>query len=219
MKQCNICDSFVFADFANRIGVQCATCKSLERHRLVRWALEQLGYTTDAASRKRALHLSPEASTHRYMTRLFDVGYVCADPKPEDYPHAECLKLTLPEGFDIFPDGYFNLIVHNHVLEHIRGDYRDHLFAFSRLLASGGHMVFTVPIAVAETTVQGGELLKSDEERKRLFGQADHYKIFGRDLLDWSLDGYGTFESINIPKEVRDDLKASPDQVFVYSKF
>jgi len=218
MKQCNICDSLVFTDFSNRIGVQCATCQSLERHRLVRWVLGQLGYM-EITSRKRALHLAPEAATHRYMAEFFDVGYFCADPKPENYPHAECLKLALPEGLDIFPDGYFNLILHNHVLEHIPGDYHDHLFAFSRLLASGGHMVFTVPIAAAEATIQGGELLNSDEERKSMFGQADHYKIFGRDLLDWSLDGYGTFESINIPREVRDNLKASSDQVFVYSKF
>ena len=31
---------------------------------------------------------------------------------------------------------------------------------------------------------EGGELLSSDDERKARFGQADHLKIFGRDLPD-----------------------------------
>lgn len=47
--------------------------------------------------------------------------------RTKKYPHASPLKLALPGGFDIFSENYFDLILHNHVLEHIPGNYQDHL--------------------------------------------------------------------------------------------
>lgn len=194
MATCNICGSSGFVDFNGRQKILCTSCKSLERHRLVRWTLDTLGYVTLCLGSKRALHLAPEEMTHRYLAHAIGVGYVCSDLVPAKYPHAQCLKLALPEGFDIFPDCYFDLILHNHVLEHIPGDYRDHLTQFVRLLRSGGHMVFTVPgISRSSKTVQGGENLPSDEERLRLHGQSDHYKSFGYDFIDWFGSAPGNF--------------------------
>ena len=216
---CNICGSDVFIDFNFRAGVQCSACNSLERHRLVRWTLERLGYVSSVNSIKRALHLAPEEMTHRYLAQSFGSGYVCSDLVPSKYPHAECLKLALPEGFDIFPDCYFDLILHNHVLEHIPGDYRDHLAQFVRMLRPGGHMVFTLPgISKTATTVQGGEYLPSDEERLRLHGQSDHYKSFGYDLIEWFNSAKGRFSPMFIPDDVRAVLRAPTDVIFVFVK-
>jgi len=216
---CNICGSDVFIDFNQRTGVQCASCKALERHRLVRWTLEKLGHVSSGGNTKRALHLAPEEMTHRYLAQSFGSGYICSDLVPSKYPHAQCLKLALPEGFDIFPDGYFDLILHNHVLEHIPGDYRDHLGQFVRILRPGGHMVFTLPgISRTAMTVQGGEHLPSDEDRLRLYGQSDHYKSFGYDLLEWFNSAKGCFWPMDIPADVRSALRAPDDSIFVFSK-
>jgi phosphoglycolate phosphatase len=138
---------------------------------------------------------------------------------PSKYPHAHCLKLALPEGFDIFPDRYFDLILHNHVLEHIPGDYRDHLGQFVRLLHSKGHMVFTLPgISRTSKTMQGGENLPSDVERLRLHGQSDHYKSFGYDLLEWFNSAPGVFYPMDIPSQVRTALRAPADSIFIFQK-
>ncbi len=218
MVKCNICGTSRFTDFNGRNGIQCENCNSLERHRLVRWSLEKIGYMSIQGS-IRALHLAPEMVTHRYLLESVGVGYVCSDLTPSKYPHAQCLKLALPEGFDIFPDDYFDLILHNHVLEHIPGDYRDHLRQFVRLLGPGGHMIFTLP-GVSRTlkTVQGGENLPSDEERLRLHGQSDHYKSFGYDLIEWFNSAPGVFGPMEIPGEVRNDLRAPADSIFVFQK-
>lgn len=189
MNTCIICGGSEFIDFSSRKGVQCANCKSLERHRLVRWTLDELGYLSTNHVMKRALHLAPEEMTHRYLSEL-GVGYTCSDLVPSKYPHAQCLKLELPDGFDIFPNNYFDLVLHNHVLEHIPGDYREHLHHFVRLLRPGGNMVFTLPdVSRTSKTVQGGEFLPSDADRLRLHGQSDHYKSFGYDLIEWFSNG------------------------------
>jgi SAM-dependent methyltransferase len=219
MEICNICGSAEYIDFNGRQRIQCATCKSLERHRLVRWTLEKLGYVSGNQRAKRALHLAPEEMTHQYLAESLGVGYVCSDLVPSKYPHAQCLKLALPEGFNIFPDIYFDLILHNHVLEHIPGEYRDHLAQFVRILHPGGHMVFTLPgISRTVKTIQGGEHLPTDAERLRCHGQSDHYKSFGYDLVEWFSSVPGVFGPLEIPAEVRTSLRAPSDSIFVYSK-
>lgn len=219
MPSCNICGQSEFFDFNGRERVRCGCCKSLERHRLIRWTLERLGYVPVGGEVRRALHLAPEEMTHRYLARNLGAGYICADLQPLRYPHAQCLKLTLPDGFDIFPDNYFDLILHNHVLEHIPGDYRDHLDQFLRMLRPRGNMVFTLPgISLTSKTLQGGEHLVSDEQRARCHGQADHYKSFGYDLLEWPGWAAGSFVNMHIPREVRIALRAERDSVYVYSR-
>lgn len=219
METCNICGSSEYLDFNGRRAILCRFCKSLERHRLVRWTLEQLGYLSQGQSTKRAIHLAPEEMTHRYLAQAFGSGYICSDLTPSKYPHAQCLKLALPEGFDIFPDNYFDLILHNHVLEHIPGDYRDHLAQFIRLLRPGGHMVFTLPgISRTTVTLQGGEHLPSDDDRLRIHGQSDHYKSFGYDLIEWFNSANGSFGPMDIPIDVRRNLRAPSDSIFLFSK-
>jgi hypothetical protein len=79
-------------------------------------------------------------------------------------------------------------------------------------------MIFTTPpISLTSETKQGGELLASDPERIRLFGQKDHYKRFGYDLLEWFQAMPGYFKAIDIPLEVRNDIRGGNESVFVYT--
>jgi len=133
----------------------------------------------------RCLHLAPEKSLHGLLKPKLGARYITSDAAPERYPHANCLKLYFPKDFEIFPDDYFSAILHNHVLEHIPGSYRDHLRAFTRLLAPGGKMIFSIPGPyVGQRTVEGGEHLFSDAERLEKFLQGDHFKLIGEDLFE-----------------------------------
>lgn len=218
MERCNICGNSKFIDFNGRSQVQCVTCKSLERHRLVRWTLEELGYLKPEIKR-RMLHLAPEEMTHRYMAQAFGGGYICSDPFPEKYPHAQCLKLALPEGFGIFPQNYFDLILHNHVLEHIPGDYKEHLVSFHNLLRPFGQMIFTIPGVSQKTlSIQGGESLSSDAERVRIHGQSDHYKSFGYDFIEFFSQLSGKLITMKIPENIRTELRATDDPIYIWTK-
>jgi len=221
MPKCNICSCTEFINFNNRKAVQCANCGSLERHRLVREVLEQLGFLNPiyCFGLKRVLHLAPEAVTYKYLFSIFGSGYYCSDMLPEKYPHCQALKLALPDGFDLFPKSYFDLILHNHVLEHIPGSYKDHLRCFVDILKPGGYMIFTIPfINFSDMTIEGGENLPSDAERLRIHGQGDHYKTFGKDLLDYFNEFDGAFSQASVSFDVRHSIGAPNDVVYVFRK-
>lgn len=116
---CNICGNNYFVDYNSRRFAVCKACGSFERHRLVRYALNSLGLLN--GQHKRALHIAHEKVTFEYMRSSYGGGYYCCDPFPDKYPYASCLKLFLPDDSRIFTDRYFDLILHNHVLEHIPG--------------------------------------------------------------------------------------------------
>lgn len=150
------------------------------------------------------MHLAPEAPTHKYLSTAFGPGYVATDPWPSGYRHAKCLKISFPQGFDLFPANYFDLIVHNHVLEHIPGDFKDHLREFHRILARDGVMVFTIPdikiLQQVPLSIQGGESLSSDADRIAKFGQKDHFKWLCLDLLEFSGNLYSEFRLFLDPR-------------------
>lgn len=189
VARCPVCLGGEFASFRGRDAAQCVKCGSLERHRVMyvgieRWiAARTSGGRTAAPRRIRVLHLAPERCFARALSAHAFVDYVAADISPSRYPWTQCLSLAFPEGYRIFPDSYFDVIVHNHVLEHIPGHWKDHLLEFQRLLAPKGIMFFSVPGPSRKAiTLEGGEHLASDSERKALFGQEDHVRRFGSDL-------------------------------------
>ena len=182
MPTCNICGSSEFQDYRGRPNEQCVSCGSKARHR-TGWLVYQRELKGSRAAEGRVLHLAPEKALHGKLLDLLGENYVTADAAPERYPHAECIKLFFPDDFQKFEDGHFTAILHNHVLEHIPGHYLDHLKEFTRLLASGGRMIFSVPGPhKGMMTREGGEHFESDEERLREFLQEDHFKIFGDDF-------------------------------------
>ena len=217
---CNICGSNEFKPFGviPRSNAQCKQCNSLERHRAVHYFLNRNGMLEGRVGKSRCLQLAPEKVTHDYLAPAFGTGYFAADLFPSKYKYARCLKLDLPDGFQIFPEQYFNLIVHNHVLEHIPGSFKSHIDEFHRLLAPDGVMAFTIPgyriMRGGRETKEGGEFLATDADRIREHGQGDHYKTFGTDLIDYLQTKFSKFEALllndnDLSKNLRTDHNAS----------
>jgi SAM-dependent methyltransferase len=218
---CNICNGTVFETYRGRPGEKCAGCGAKARHRIALDVYQRfLEPVPDFGAR--LLHLAPEPSLHNWLGVKFGAGYLCADAAPERYPHAEVLKLVLPQGFEIFPDGYFHAIIHNHVLEHIPGNFTTHLEAFVRILRPGGHMIFSVPGPyIDRLTEEGGEHLKSPAERLVRFKQEDHLKIFGADFVSHiqNIPG-GLLVPDGVTDEKRAELSVRPGKArfFVWRK-
>lgn len=198
---CNICGSLDFQPFNvnPRENAQCANCGSLERHRALHYVLNSRGFLRpELKGSRRCLQLAPEKVTYDYISQVFGSGYTTSDLTPEKYKHAKCLKLALPEGFQMIPDEYFYLILHNHVLEHIPGRFSSHVDQFYRILEYGGSMIFTIPDSYIckgiAKTVEGGEDLPSDEDRLKKFGQGDHYKWLGLDFVEYLRQKFSAVE-------------------------
>ncbi|MEM8751113.1 MAG: methyltransferase domain-containing protein [Pseudomonadota bacterium] len=206
--RCNLCGSTSFTEYRKRPAEQCSNCLSKARHR-VGWAVYEshLFPFLETRTAPKVLHLAPARALHDKMAAKIGSGYITSDPVPERYPHSKCLQLYFPQDFSIFPNGYFDAIIHNHVLEHIPGHYGDHLREFTRLLAPGGKMMFSIPGPYKGVeTREGGEHMETDEERLEAFRQEDHFKMIGDDL-------YTTLDELpggrSIPDGITDEQRAA----------
>jgi SAM-dependent methyltransferase len=155
--------------------------------------------------------LAPEGVLYRRIRSAIGTGYMPADARPEAYYSIDCVKMMLPDGLAMFPDGYFDFIIHNHVLEHIPGSFRDHLTEIHRVVRPGGYHIFSVPgPRISKETEEGGEHLTA-EERMARFGQIDHLKMFGPDLPAF-LEAFpgGTFGWDGLSDDKRAELNVRP---------
>jgi ubiquinone/menaquinone biosynthesis C-methylase UbiE len=80
-----------------------------------------------------------------------------------------------------FVDETWDLIVCNHILEHVP-DYKVALNELKRILKKDGILELTVPTDRNFETVYENENITSKKERIKAFGQYDHVRIFGNDF-------------------------------------
>jgi phosphoglycolate phosphatase len=129
--------------------------------------------------------LAPERFFYNIFSKNTSLEYEACDASPDRYSFVKAKKLTLPDDFGKLGDESYDWIIHNHVLEHIPGHWFEHLQQFVRALKVRGEMIFTIPkISSNRPTHEGGENLKSDELRKKIFGQDDHFRRFGFEFID-----------------------------------
>lgn len=154
---------------------QCPNCGCNDRDRHL-WLYFAFTGLLEDASNKRILHIAPEARLEPRIRALQPREYIAGDLFPRSPQH----RRINVEALD-FPSGYFDLIICNHVLEHV--DHPEAALAeFSRCLAPGGHLVAQTPYS---------PLLKHTFElnqpatvafKTRYFGQNDHVRMFGADI-------------------------------------
>jgi len=89
-------------------------------------------------------------------------------------------KLNI-EAIDL-PDALFDVIVCNHVLEHV--DDKRALAEMYRILKPNGFCIITVPIIESWDKTYENAAVHTESERFMHFGQSDHIRIYGRDFRD-----------------------------------
>ncbi|MDG1570804.1 methyltransferase domain-containing protein [Robiginitalea sp. M366] len=148
---------------------------SLERHRLLWLYLQRETDFFEAPAR--LLHFAPEQAFYGRFKKLPHLEYTTTDLNS---PLAEVKAdiCNLP-----FESDHFDIILCNHVLEHIP----DHLQALSelyRVMKPGGWGVFQVPQDLKRELTFEDATITDPRERQRIFGQYDHLRVYGRDYFD-----------------------------------
>jgi ubiquinone/menaquinone biosynthesis C-methylase UbiE len=119
----------------------------------------------------RVLHFSPSSGLLENLARLKNIKY-----HPTDI-----FNPLIKNHFDIkqlpFEENYFDLIICYHVLEHVEDDHKAMQELF-RVLKSGGVALLQVPFSENETLEDA--TVTNPEARKKLFGQEDHVRYYGR---------------------------------------
>lgn len=148
-------------------------CGSLERHRLVSLLFDVNPSLLRPGNE--VLHIAPEPTLVGPLRRSA-ARYVSGDLEAEF--GARRLDVTqLP-----FEGDSFDVVVCNHVLEHVPDDERA-MREVRRVLRPGGWAMLLVPDVHEPMTVESPEIT-DPEERLMLYGQRDHVRRYGWDYLD-----------------------------------
>ena len=187
---CPICKNQTFKSSIGRPYNVCLNCGSLERTRVIYMALAKLGIP---GINDRILHFAPEKCFIDLFSESHGEKYEPVDMFPENYKHlTERIRhLDICEDLYSLPSDSWDLILHNHVLEHILCSVKGVLRGFARILKPGGIMIFTIPVHPKQVTTEDLNPYLSGAERKKRFGQKDHVRLFGGDVLDLIKEALG----------------------------
>lgn len=148
---------------------------SLERHRLL-WLFLQ-NKTNFFSKKYSLLHFAPEQAFHKRFQKLKNLDYVTTDL---DSPLADVKAdiCNLP-----FEDNSFDVILCNHVLEHIPDDTKA-MQELYRVLKPNGWGIFQIPQDLNREKTFEDNSITDKRKRAEIFGQYDHVRIYGRDYFD-----------------------------------
>lgn len=195
---CNICGGLTFGPGpGGRQSLyghppRCKSCQSLERHRIIRRVWSAL----PASLKRRAsvLQFSPDKSVRQSWFKQYEVSTF------EGENHLDMQNIDRP-------DSTYDIVICNHVLEHVPLD--DHAFLeLLRILKSDGILQITIPDPARrrQTTDWGAP-------RADLHG---HFRQYGMDFLDRLLPPTGECREQIV--SARDDATGTTDLVFFFTK-
>lgn len=182
---CPICKSN-FSKFATfglkpRDNARCHQCGSLERHRLIWMFISKKCDLFNSTSKIKLLHFAPEYVFYSILSSKKNIEYYPCDLQPENFPYKGRVDVIKADITNIpFEDNYFDVIICNHVLEHIPDDSLA-MSELYRVLKMGGWSILQVPIDTSLEHTYEDFSITSPKEREKAFGKDDHVRWYGRD--------------------------------------
>lgn len=196
-----------------RKNCRCPHCFSKDRERLIWQFIKPLIGQKNIS----ILHFAPETSLKIRFLDFPSIHYINADLNPK---HADTVMdiTAIP-----LENESIDLIICNHVLEHIPNDTLAMSELF-RVLKAGGKAILQVPISekLKKTIEDINE--KNPQKRAERFGQEDHVRIYGPDYYE-KLKNTGFVVSPLLPGdfmqlELIDKMALNPEEklMLVYKK-
>ncbi|WP_378185460.1 class I SAM-dependent methyltransferase [Aquimarina sp. W85] len=148
---------------------------SLERHRLL-WLY--LKNETDFFTKYyKVLHFAPEQAFYKRFKKLKNIEYTTTDlNSPLADIKADICNLP-------FKQNTYDIILCNHVLEHIPVDTKAMQELF-RVLKPGGMAILQIPQDLSREKTFFDDSITDKKQRAKIFGQYDHVRIYGRDYFN-----------------------------------
>jgi SAM-dependent methyltransferase len=147
----------------------------------------------------RMLHMAPEQCFLKPFKKLENIDYITADlySPIADVKSDIC---DLP-----FESDSFDVVLCNHVLEHVPDDAKAMQELF-RVLKPGGLGVFQVPQDLTKEITFEDPTITDPKERAQLFGQYDHVRVYGLDYFDKLRDAGFVVHEIDYTKKIAPEL-------------
>lgn len=170
-----------------RLNATCPRCYSFDRERLVYLYLKDR--TNVFSERVKMLHVAPEVNLQKMLRARSNIDYVSVDMDPK----AAMVQMDITNMQ--YESDSFDVIICNHVLEHIPDDRRA-MSELYRILKPGGWSILQVPISLSLPETYEDPRIETPAERENAFGQSDHVRIYAHDYKE-------RLESVGFAVEVR----------------
>jgi SAM-dependent methyltransferase len=126
---------------------------------------------------KKVLHFAPEQEFYKRFKKQTNLDYTTTDLfSPLADVKADICNLP-------FKDNTYDMILCNHVLEHIPDDTKA-MQELYRVLKPGGIGIFQIPQDLSRDITFSDDSITDEKERAKIFGQYDHVRVYGRDYFD-----------------------------------
>ncbi|WP_421920382.1 class I SAM-dependent methyltransferase [Marinifilum sp.] len=191
----------------------CPKCLSLERHRLM-WLY--LKNETDFFNKNiKVLHIAPEQCFYKRFKALPNLDYTTGDlESPIADVHFDVQNIP-------FADKKFDVVICNHVLEHVDDDAKA-LKEFNRILKPGGFAILQVPMDTNNPKTEEDPNVTDPNERERLYRQKDHVRLYGLDYADrLCIAGFKVSQSKysnQFPKELAEKYRLPMNEIFYFNQ-
>jgi hypothetical protein len=147
----------------------CPKCGSFPRHRLQYFYLKK---KLSNYKEINTLNIAPEKCMEKFLQSYKNIKYISCDIKAKAMLKEDITRLT-------FKEKQFDLIICNHVLEHILEDKKAIRELF-RVLKKDGFAIIQVPISNTYKTQEN--IRFTEEQRERIYGLSDHVRYYGLDF-------------------------------------
>lgn len=148
------------------------------RQRLIwLYLTKELNFLKDSLT---ILHVAPEFSFFEILKNQKNINYFPGDKMVDGYSNQKGINnIDLTELY--YENDFFDIIICNHVLEHIPDDKKA-ISEMFRVLKKGGKAIVTVPMDEKLEKTKEDPSITSPADRKKHFGQWDHLRIYATDI-------------------------------------
>jgi len=192
----------------------CYKCESSDRERLIYIYLENTLKIFNTKERINILHIAPEKNLSNKIAQYSHFNYICGDKSPEEY-----FPTLNVQNIDIlhipYSDNYYDIIICNHVLEHIPEDVKA-IKELYRVLKPGGTAILQAPISInSENTYEDFSII-APKAREAAFGQFDHVRIYGKDYQSRLEKGGFVINQINVSDKIEYKKMGLNEKEFIF---
>jgi SAM-dependent methyltransferase len=150
---------------------RCMYCKAHDRERHLFMFFDKLNLW-DKFKNGNVLHFAAEKNLSLTIQKLSPATYIKADLYPKDNTITKMDATNIPNA-----DNYFDVVICNHVMEHIP-DYKKAMSEIFRVLKLGGTAILQAPYSTLLKENFEVKETDTDEFRNFFYGQRDHVRIF-----------------------------------------
>ncbi len=166
---------------AGKRYADCKKCGSSDRDRLIFEYFKELNKSISLQN-KTILHVAPEKCLSQILESRFNLNVTRIDYRAKGYRFVYDKSVAQGDVQQLqYDDQQFDMVICNHVLEHVEDDKKA-ISEIRRVLKKGGFAILQVPISLnIENTLEAQKDWTSKDKIKKL-GQFDHLRLYGENF-------------------------------------